>query len=249
MNRNLLDTAQLALTLTTAGPWLYLQSRQVRQRVPQLPDCFQAEGQIPGAAPAIRLGFIGDSIMAGIGHQDEAGTLVGHLTRMLAQKSGRTVSWTNLAHNGSCTQNLLSSLPKTLPEVDLWLVSAGVNDALRLRSPSAYVDNLSRLAELEKGVPWLWIGLPNLNDFPCFPYPLRSFLAWRVDQLRAETAHLPAPWHRFDLQTRHTLDTFSPDGFHPGTLGCRIWAEKLLPEVCKILKISDRRLSLRVIAE
>jgi lysophospholipase L1-like esterase len=200
-----------------------------------------------GTGPDIRLGFIGDSIMAGIGHQDPEGTLVGHLTRMLAQKCGRSLTWFNLAHNGSCSQQLLKLLPQSLPEVDLWVVSVGVNDALRLRSPSAYLKNLQHLARRAPDTSWFWIGLPNLNDFPCFPYPLRSFLAWRVAQLQRAALTLPAPWHGFELNTRHTLDTFSPDLFHPGDLGCRVWAQKLLPPISKILKLPNRLPPLRIL--
>ena len=45
------------MTLATAGPWLYLQGRQVRRRVPQLAECFAPEGQMEGSGPALRLFF------------------------------------------------------------------------------------------------------------------------------------------------------------------------------------------------
>lgn len=185
--------------------------------------------------------------MAGIGHTEVEGTLVGHLTRLLAEKTGRGVEWHNLAHNGSCSQSLLQLLPADLPQVDLWIVSVGVNDALRLRNPQVYGQNLARLADRSPKVPWLWVGLPNLNDFPCIPYPLRSFLAWRVSKLESTALSLPQPWRSFQLKTRHTLDTFSPDLFHPGALGCRIWAEKLLPTLFQILGLREKIVSLRVI--
>ncbi len=241
------DRAKLALTLATAGPWLYWQGRQVRQRVPQLPECFQPHGMLEGNGPSLRLVFMGDSIMAGIGHQDPQGILPAQLVSALAEKTGRTVEWHNLASNGASSAELLQQAPPRLPEADLYVVSAGVNDALQLRTPQAYVDNLRRLCERGSGAPWLLAGLPNLREFPCFPYPLSGFLAWRVSQLEEAALGMPAPWRVHRLRTSHTLDTFSSDGFHPGVIGCRSWAGRLLPEAMELLKVKQKRMMLPVI--
>lgn len=241
------DQAKLALTLATAGPWLYWQGRQVRQRVPQLPECFQPEGLLEGSGPPLRLVFLGDSIMAGIGHQDPQSILPAQLVGALAEKTGRAVEWRNLARNGASSADLLQHSPLELPVADLYIVSAGVNDALQLRTPKAYTDNLRRLSERGRGAPWLLAGLPNLREFPCFPYPLSGFLAWRVSQLEEAALTMPDPWRVHRLRTSHTLDTFSPDGFHPGLIGCRSWAGRLLPEAMELLKVKQKRVMLPVI--
>lgn len=243
------EKARLAMTLATAGPVLYLQGRKVRESVPQLPECFVAEGHLAGSGPPLRLVFLGDSIMAGIGHSDPQEILPAQLVRTLVEKTGRAVEWRNLAINGCSSQSLLQELPAKLPEADLYLVSAGVNDALQLRSPAAYADNLRRLSERGQGAPWLLIGMPNLREFPCFPYPLNGFLGGRVSQLEAAALELKAPWQVHQLRTSHTLDTFSPDGFHPGALGCRSWAGRLLPQVMQLLNVKNKRIYLTVIGE
>ena len=243
------DQAKLAMTLATAGPMLYLQGQKVRQSVPQLPECFATQGQCAGSGPTLRLVFIGDSIMAGIGHQDPQEILPAQLVRALVEKSGRAVHWQNLAINGSTSQSLLQEMPARLPEGDLYLVSAGVNDALQLRTPAAYADNLKRLSERGNGSPWMLIGMPNLREFPCFPYPLSAFLGWRVTQLEQAALGLKAPWHVHRLRTSHTLDTFSPDGFHPGALGCRSWVSQLLTPVMQVLNVKNKRIYLNVISE
>lgn len=241
------DQAKLAFTLATAGPWLYWQGQKVRRNVPQLPECFHAEGKAEGSGPPLRLVFLGDSIMAGIGHQDPNGILPAQLVAALTEKTGRAVEWHNLARNGADSAELLRHAPTELPEADLYLVSAGVNDALKLVSPQAFAENLRRLGDRGKGKPWLLVGMPNLREFPCFPYPLSGFLAWRVSQLEGAALTLPAPWKVHRLRTSHTLDTFSPDGFHPGVIGCRSWAGKLLPEVMELLGIKQKRMMLPVI--
>lgn len=242
-----LDRTKLALTLATAGPWLYLQGRQVRRRVPQLKECFQPQGALEGSGPPLRLVFLGDSIMAGIGHEKAEATLPAQLVAVLNQTTGRRVEWHNLAHNGASSADLLSQTPASLPPADLYLVSAGVNDALNLRSPEAYAENLRQLSQRGGQAPWLLVGLPNLREFPCFPYPLSSFLAWRVSVLEQAALQLGEPWSVHRMRDRLTLDTFSPDGFHPGAVGCRSWAGRLLPEVMALLKVSKKRLELRII--
>ena len=241
------DHAKLALTLATAGPWLYWQGRQVRRQVPQLPECFQPQGLIEGNGPPLRLVFFGDSIMAGIGHQDPQGTLPAQLVAALAETTGRAVHWLNLARNGASSGELLQHAPPQLPEADLFVVSAGVNDALQLRTPQAFADNLRKLSQRAAGTPWLLAGMPNLREFPCFPYPLSGFLAWRVSQLEEAALRLPPPWQVHRLRTSHTLDTFSPDGFHPGVIGCRSWAKRLLPEAMALLKVKQKRIMLPVV--
>ncbi|MBS2033787.1 SGNH/GDSL hydrolase family protein [bacterium] len=241
------DQAKLALTLATAGPWLYVQGRQVRRRVPQLNECFHPQGQLDGSGPPIRLVFLGDSIMAGIGHSQAEDTLPYQLVALLAETTGRAVDWQNLAHNGASSADLVSRAPASLPAADLYLVSAGVNDALNLRTPASYAQNLQRLSQRGPGAPWLLVGLPNLREFPCFPYPLSSFLAWRVSCLEHAALGLNSPWNVHRMRDRLTLDTFSPDGFHPGVVGCRSWARRLLPEVMKLLKVPQKRMQLRVL--
>ena len=241
------DSARLGLTLATMGPLLYLQGQQVRRTVPQGSDCFHPEGQLEGAGPALRLAFVGDSIMAGIGHSDPDETLPSQIATQLQAKTGRAVSWQNWAYNGACSQKLLEVVPESLPEVDLVLVSVGVNDAIQLRSPVAYVANLVELARRRPDVPWLLVGLPDLRDFPCFPFPLRSFLAWRVSQLESVAQQLDGPWSAYLLRTRHTLDTFCPDRFHPGPVGCRSWARMMLPTVMERLGVRQRMIYLPVV--
>jgi lysophospholipase L1-like esterase len=241
------DQAKLVMTLATAGPWLYLQGRQVRRRVPQLAECFASQGRLEGYGPPLRLVFLGDSIMAGIGHQDPEGILPAQLVAGLCEKTGRAVEWRNLAQNGASSAQLLELAPDNLPPADLYVVSAGVNDALQLRPPAAYAENLRRLSQRGSGAPWLLVGLPNLREFPCFPYPLNQFLAWRCAQLESAALQLGGLWQVHLMRDRLTLDTFSPDGFHPGVVGCRAWARRLLPEVMEILKVKQKRLELRVI--
>lgn len=241
------DQAKLAMTLATAGPWLYLQGRQVRRRVPQLAECFAPKGLLEGYGPPLRLVFLGDSIMAGIGHQDPEGILPAQLVAALCEKTGRAVEWQNLAHNGASSAELLERAPASLPAADLYVVSAGVNDALQLRKPAAFAENLRSLSQRGRGAPWLLVGLPNLREFPCFPYPLNQFLAWRCSELEAAALGLGGLWNVHRMRDRLTLDTFSPDGFHPGVVGCRSWARKLLPEAMEILGVKQKRMELRVI--
>ncbi|MBN9420342.1 MAG: SGNH/GDSL hydrolase family protein [Candidatus Eremiobacteraeota bacterium] len=241
------DQAKLALTLATAGPWLYWQGQKVRRAVPQLPECFHPQGHLEGSGPPLRLVFLGDSIMAGIGHDDPQGILPAQLVKGLSEKTGRALEWQNLARNGADSAELVQHSPTPLPPADLYLVSVGVNDALKLRSPQAFVENLRQLSQKGNGAPWMLVGLPNLREFPCFPYPLSGFLAWRVSQLEEAALTLPSLWKVHRLRTSHTLDTFSPDGFHPGIIGCRSWASRLVPEVMEMLGVKQKRMMLPVI--
>jgi lysophospholipase L1-like esterase len=204
------------------------QARQVRAQVPVLPECFEPSGSREGQGPPRRLIFIGDSIMAGVGHTLVETTFVGQLTAKLAEATGWALQWHNFAHNGCTSFSLLEVLPACLPEADLVLVSCGVNDALRLRRPGTFQRNLQQLALRCPQAHWLWVGAPNLNDFPCLPFPLRNFLAQKLTALARAADQLPHPWSAFQIEVRLTLDTFGPDQFHPGPLGCHHWTRLLL---------------------
>lgn len=174
--------------------------------------------------------------MAGVGHQDCDTILPFQLCQHLSIHTGRSLQAQNWARNGACTRSVLRELPERLPAVDLMVVSLGVNDALSLRAPQEYHRNLCRLVERCPSARWLFVGLPNLQDFPSLPFPLRNFLAWRLDHLKAAAHHLPPPWSVFRLKNRQTLDTFCPDLFHPGPLACRIWAQQLMPLTLEALQ-------------
>ena len=106
------------------------------------------------------------------------------------------------------------------------MVSAGVNDLTRLRSPARYARDLGALLDaIAERAPKARIaiaGIPPLDVFPALPTPLQRAFGVRGPQFdaeirrlvaaRARVTHVPI---RIEPTTAVDRAAFSPDGFHP----------------------------------
>jgi lysophospholipase L1-like esterase len=118
---------------------------------------------------------------------------------------------------------------------DIALVVLGVNDTLRLTSPSAWRRTVGAIvAELRavQGADGLVLlaGVPDLGAFTGLPRPLRTVLGEQSRELDRELVdlaggagvrHVPTP----------ALDgleaPFASDDFHPSAAAYRVWAGRL----------------------
>ncbi len=223
--------------LATLGPLLLVQGQAVRRRTPLLPVCGNDQGMEPGQGRAVRLGLLGDSIIAGVGVSAQAEGLSGRLAWHLARATGRPVEWRCVGLNGARAQDLLEvELP--LEQPDLVVVSAGVNDVLRLTSGNAFRRHLQALGRRWGSQPIVLAGLPDFACYPGLPRPLKDVMAWRSRTLVRAAQRLGPPWTIYGLIRPLQAEEFSPDLFHPGPRGCDAWARELAEVVCARLPLS-----------
>ncbi len=223
------------LLFWSALPLAAPQGLWLRRTTPRLPAAAGAEAGRVGAGPPLHVLALGDSVIAGVGAVISEAALPACFAAELAQRLHRTVHWRTLARVGAdaaCVRHRL--LPQLgTGDVDLVLLSVGVNDVAGLRTRAAFrADLLGLLEALRSHSPRCRIvlaGVPPLQHFPRLPQPLRFLFGQRsrsLDRVMREVArHRPNVLHVRCLQP--APQRFATDGYHPNAKGHAEWAERL----------------------
>jgi lysophospholipase L1-like esterase len=241
-----MDTRLLTPIAVLQGLWLM-------QRTPRLPSPAGNCGRFGcGLAPVLRVVGVGDSCIAGTGVSDLQQSVTASYARQLQQRWQCEVEWRVHGVNGATSAAILHNVAPAVPAADVYLVSAGVNDAIRNVEPRRYARNLHRMfVLLRRKSPQstiLFGGLPPLDAFPVLPWPLRAILAQRARALH-ETAVAVAARHEraycFRFPPRVHANHFASDGFHPAESACERWATGLLDLWPPVLAPAPARLEAR----
>jgi lysophospholipase L1-like esterase len=224
-----MDTRLLTPIAVLQGFWLM-------QKTPRLPSPSGSSGRFgAGLSPSLRVVGVGDSCIAGIGVSDLGQSVTASYARQLQQRWQCDVEWRVHGVNGATTAAILHNIAPGVPAAHVYVVSAGVNDAIHGVEPRRYARNLHRVfVLLRRKAPQstiLFGGLPPLDAFPVLPWPLRAILAQRARALH-ETAVAVAARHEhtfcFRFPPRMHANHFASDGFHPAESACERWATGLL---------------------
>lgn len=224
------------LTVLALSPVLVPLAIRTRRQALRLPP---AEGPQRGLAGAdlagepLRLLVLGESTVVGVGVSCLRAALVGQLAEALAVRQGRPVAWRACGENGiTAAQACERLLPQVLDEpFDLALLVFGVNDASHLTSLQCWRVALGNMAEAlaRRGAQVAFSGVPPLQHFSALPWLLRQVLGVRAALLdtclRQLAARLGAEHHPLSLE--FSADYLAVDGYHPSSLGYRVWAEGL----------------------
>lgn len=219
------------------GPVLLFQGKRVRRTALRLPEAAGRrtglEGTTFGGA-ALRLLVLGDSSAAGVGVEHQEQALAQPLAQELAKRLARPVAWQLIAKSGVETAETLALLDaEALQPADVLVTALGVNDVTAQRSLDHFVGDYRRMLDAVRGRAGISLfvasGLPPMHLLPALPQPLRWYLgqcAYRLDHaLQRWIASMPDARY-LSLHWGAGGDVAS-DGFHPGPLQYRRWAEKL----------------------
>ncbi|MFA0964939.1 SGNH/GDSL hydrolase family protein [Roseivirga sp. BDSF3-8] len=235
-------------------PLMYYQGKQIRARVPRLPEATGTEGFAePGKATSktIRLLSVGESTIAGVGvHTHEEG-FTGALARLLAEALKAVVHWKVYARSGYTAARVAGSIVPAMTDetVNLIVIGLGGNDAFTLRSPRQWRRDIRRLIEgLQAKYPQALIvfcNMPPIKEFPAFTPLIRFTIGNLVEILgqelmatvkdynnvyyAEETISLPEWVARYELD--QDVKAFFSDGVHPSGLTYRTWARDLASRV------------------
>ncbi len=228
----------LCLRPDMASPLLFpvalLQGLWVRATTPRLPVARGRRGRFGAGPRPIRVVGVGDSIIAGVGVETQQLALVGHFARRLHEIEGRPTVWRLHGFNGATSAGIRERIARHVADADVYLVSVGVNDAVRGIDPAAFATNLRDLVKTLRGrsphATVIFAGIPPLESFPSLPWPLGALLGERGLRLQAAARALSESndFVCFSFPPRLAGDTFSRDGFHPAAAACDRWAEWLL---------------------
>jgi len=230
------------LAVVVLSPVLVLQAVHTRRRALRLPPaagprCGLAGAELPGEP--LRVLVLGESTVVGVGVTCLRSALVGQLAEALAVRYARPVAWRACGENGiTAAQACERLLPQVLDEpFDLALLVFGVNDTTHLTSLRRWRVSLGSMAGALalRGAQVAFSGVPPLQHFSALPWLLRRVLGLRAALLDASLRQLAgclgAGHHSVSL--KFSTDYLALDGYHPSSLGYRVWAEGLV--ACDLL--------------
>jgi lysophospholipase L1-like esterase len=221
-------------------PIALLQGLWVKSRTPVLPPARGRRGRCGDAeGPATVIAGVGDSIIAGAGIQHQRDALTGQFARCWHEHSRQPAEWRAHGVNGATSAVILHRIAPHAPAADVYLISAGVNDAVRGIRSTQYAENLHGIVHILRDksprAMVVFVGLPQLEFFPALPWPLGAVLAQRTRTLQAAVRqiaqHDDAGLLCYDFPPTMSPENFASDGFHPSISACADWAGHLL-ELC-----------------
>lgn len=219
------------------SPLLAAQAAYVVSTAHRLPEAAGERNGVSGSGPDLHLLVLGDSSAAGVGVATQDSALTGQLVQRLSQAFH--VHWTLNAITGATTRSTLARLDQMTPHrVDAAVLALGVNDTTRLVPVRRWLTRQHRLLDVlrrDYGVRRFYVsGVPPLAEFPLLPQPLRWVLgqhAARLDAaLRAMLSGQPdCTYVTLELDLNPQL--MAEDGFHPGPIVYRAWAETVAARI------------------
>ncbi len=200
-------------------------------------NCIQPNADaIPHAI--IRIIGIGDSVIAGVGVESMKNSLTAEIAKQIANESGRDVEWSAHGVNGDRVRDILEKVPGIpASNVDLVIISVGVNDVTRLTSVTRWQFEITALiAALRErfGAPIVFLGLPPMGRFSGLPQPLRFAMGVRselLDSMLKNAASVIDDVYWSDSFSAFDEAHVARDGYHPNERACEIGARQILSAI------------------
>lgn len=233
----LVVVALVLLAVVLAGEvWLALR----REYLPT-DDPLELDGVFGSGDSELHLVVVGDSTGAGIGVEDPADAYPSLLATRLAAATGRRVRLTVFALSGA---RVLDAVDRQAPaaaalDPDVVFVGIGANDVTHLTSLGDVRERMRDALGIlgDTGATVVVAGPPDMRA-PVWHQPLRYLAGVRGRQVAdaieevardagfpvVELAEETGPFFGRDPDAH-----FSEDGFHPGPLGYRRWADAIAP--------------------
>jgi lysophospholipase L1-like esterase len=201
------------------APIALVQGRALQRNTPRMQPASPRSGG-SHADGATRLLVLGDSTAVGTGVEQMADAVAGQLARRLPE----SVAWRAVGANGMTAAQVRElHLTEALAEpADIAVVLVGWNDALQLRPPAEFSENLDAVLDaLRKRNPdarLVLVAPPVFSDFASMPQPLRFALGAHARGLARISARVAAE-HGAILVPGFDGVHVASDRFHPDATG------------------------------
>ncbi len=227
-------------------PLMYFQGKQIRKKVPTLPEAKGIEGRSPGSSEKkLRILAIGESTIAGVGVKTHEKGFAGTLANELASKLGTQISWKVYAKSGYTAKKITEKIIPTIQEkdVDAIIIGLGGNDAFTLNTPWKWKNDIRdliiALQSRFKNGSIIFTNMPPIKEFPAFTSTVKFVLGNLVEILGEELEETISDFENvFYYAQTITLENwiekmdidakpgdFFSDGVHPSMLTYQTWAK------------------------
>jgi len=224
------------------APVLLAQGRKTQQTALRLPEASgERTGRIQRASnlSELRLLFVGDSTMAGVGVRQQTEALASLTASNVAKQLNRSVSWQLVAKSGVNTSHARSLLECTnVIPADVLITALGTNDVICQTPPRRFIEDLKRLLAMLRvptGASFTVVnGLPPLHITPALPQPLRWYFgryAHLLDSQLRQWVGLKRDMAFVSLQWASDTSKLAEDGFHPGPALYEAWAALIATQI------------------
>lgn len=234
------STASLLL-----APIFVVQGTQVRKHTPKIPGAAGAPfGTVNEGRAEMRLLFLGESTIEGVGAPTYRESLAGQTAKALAELSNRTVHWHAVGKRGATVQRTIHALLPQVPSIafDMAVIALGVNNVLRFHRPARFQREmsvlLSNLRSQMGPIPIVLAAVPEVGRFPILPQPLRSGLGLRARAYNIAMARISKKFSQVTLVTTRFeggSELLCEDNFHPSILGYSQWGTHLGHTIASLL--------------
>lgn len=243
-------------------PIMYFQGRQIRARVPKLPEATGTEGYSKydeDNHKTLELITIGESTIAGVGVQNHEEGFTGTLSKRISSLFKTNVHWKVHAKSGYTAREVNNLIiPKIIEKkADIVVVGLGGNDAFTLNRPLKWkADIISLIQSIRQKFPEaliIFCNMPPIKEFPAFTSLIKFTVGNLVEILgdelgkaiqNAENVYyfsekitLDGWITKFELED--TNDDFFSDGVHPSKLTYQTWATDVANNINESKKIKN----------
>ena len=247
--RRVLGIVPAILAAGTAYFALQMVRAAHRRDLPSFPNQDPSGSFGDPSLPRLRIVALGDSSITAPGIDDLDDTWIRRVAMAFTDRY--FVELLAVAVGGSKARDVVEGqLAEAVRlEPDIAIVSVGANDAIRAVSPASYRTDTETIATTleEAGAVVVLMGVGDLGSIPRLPPALRPILTRRAETFNREAAAVAARSARIvKIHTAGRISTafwddpglFSPDQFHAGPGGHRVFAEEVVPVVRAALALA-----------
>ncbi len=230
-------------------PLMYFQGKNIRKKVPQLPEAKEPKGFVNGGFnKTINILSIGESTIAGVGIDFHKNGFTGALATTLSTALKSNVNWRVYARSGYTVKQVCEKIIPKIEETsaDIIVVGMGGNDAFTLNSPKNWISDINNLIDLLQHkypkTPIFFTNMPPIKEFPAFTKTIKFVIDNLVEVLGKElNNNIKNKENVFyydeiislkEWSKKHSIDTNNPkiyfsDGVHPSKLTYQIWGKEI----------------------
>lgn len=228
-------------------PLIIFQGNRIKKLVPKLPEAKDPNGLADfGFDRTVKVLFLGESTVAGVGVDTHEEGFPGSSSRELARLNKKNIDWKVVARSGYTAKRVQKKLLIRIGDFkpDLIVLGLGGNDAFTLNTPWNWRKDVSKLINALKTVYpdsiIVFTNMPPIKEFPAFTKAIKLINGNLVEILGKELSHLISEfrdvYYASDIirvedwihliPENESVDIFFSDGVHPSKLTYQTWGRE-----------------------